>query len=936
MKKRLFCSCLSYARAVVLLVLLCSFSLFPVTAESARQTVRVGFFAFEGYHMMDENGARSGYGYDFLQLIKRYLNVDYEYIGYETSWDDMLDMLENDEIDLVTSSQVTKDRMEKFAFSNPIGRSSAMLTTRNTNQVILSGEYATYDGKRIGMLQGNSRNEDLEQFAAEKGFTYTPVYFELSSELELALMDGRVDMAISSSLRQTHREKVLDTFASHDFYVIVRKADVSLLHNLNYAIGQLGATEGDWQSQLNNKYYQHTQSRDLLFSARELALIREYAAGRKTLIVSACTDKKPYAYAENGVAKGIMFDYFDKLADYCSIPYTLLVPKDRAQYVEWCEAGLVDVCLDGRFENESQAEQLGRTPSAPYTTMRLVMVTRRDFDGEIHSLAVSGSQGLFGIEDGLAPGAQRISVESREEGMNAVLHGKADATIVYLYTAQQFVNEDTRGLLTYTLLSEPTYDYHLSFGANVSHELAGIFTKAIYAMPTGTYEDIAAGYTSYKAENVDIITWIQINPGHTIVLCAAVFLSILLAVLLRSRQKLIRLERTRSEEYQLLARKAEEASCAKSEFLANISHDIRTPMNAIVGLTELMVGDVDIPLKQKQQLQKIRTSSRHLLDLINDMLDMGRIENRQTMIHPEPMSLSEQLSQVSDIVREDLEKHKHHFTFQKDEILHDQVVADGVRVRQVLINLLSNAIKYTPDGGELMLLAKELSCENGKAQYRFTVTDNGKGMSDETKAHLFEPFTRGEASVTNKIQGTGLGMAITGEIVKRMGGHITVESEPDKGTKVEVTVAFPVIAETENVVGKDISLSGVRFLCAEDNELNAEILCSTLELYGATCKVYPDGEALVEAFQTIRPGEYDAILMDIQMPYMNGLEAAKRIRASANPVGATIPIFAMTANAFEEDIQKSLAAGMNAHLSKPLDVAALAGALAEQNEIRNK
>lgn len=933
MKKCLFRTYLTRFLAVALLAFLCSSAL-VAGAESARQTIRVGFFAFDGYHMMDEKGVRSGYGYDILQLLKRYLNVDYEYVGYENSWDDMLEMLENGEIDLVTSSQVTNERKEKFAYSNAIGQSSAMLTTRNTNQSIKAGEYATYNNKRIGMLVGNSRNDDLEVFAAEKGFSFTPVYYDLASELEQALREGRVDMAITSSLRQTHREKVLDTFASRDFYAIARKADVSLIYNLNYAISQLNVTEGDWQSELNNKYYQRTQTRDLTFSTRELALIREYASGRKSLVVAACTDKKPYAYAENGVAKGIMFDYFDMLADYCGIPYTLLVPKDRAQYVEWCEAGLIDVCLDGRFANDSQAELLRRTPSAPYTTMRLVMVTRRDFDGEIHTLAVSGYQGLFGIEDGLAPGAQRLAVDSREEGMNAVLHGKADATIVYLYTAQQFVNSDERGLLTYTLLAEPTYDYRLSFSDKVSHELAGIFTKAIYAMPTGTYEDIAAHYTSYQAEEVDIITWIKINPGHTIVLCAAVFLSILLAVLLRSRQKLVRLERTRSEEYQLLARKAEDASRAKSEFLANVSHDIRTPMNAIVGLTELMVKDKDVTAKQNEQLQKIRTSSRHLLDLINDMLDMGRIENRQNMIHPEPMRLSEQLKQVADIVREESERHGHRFTL-KEEICHDQVVADGVRVRQILINLVSNAIKYTPDGGELSLLVEELTEENGVAQYRFTVTDNGVGMSEETQAHLFEPFTRGEASVTNKIQGAGLGMAITGEIVKRMGGHIKVDSVPEKGTRVEVTVAFPVIVETENRVEQDIGLSGVHFLCAEDNELNAEILCATLEQYGATCTVYPNGEALVEAFQTVRPGDYDAILMDIQMPHMNGLEAARRIRKGANVVGATIPIFAMTANAFEEDIQRSLAVGMNAHLSKPLDVAALAAALAERKEIRN-
>lgn len=922
----------SVCLCALLLALLLPAVLVP-TAQAApeRQTVRVGFFAFDGYHMMDEQGTRSGYGYDFLRLASRYVDVDYEYIGYEAGWDDMLRMLKQGEIDMVTSANMTEDRLEDFAFTNSIGTSSAMLTVDIRNNGIAAGEYETYNGMRVGLLAGSSRNDDLAAFAREHGFTYTPVYFLRASELEAALHADVVDAILTSSLRRTQSERTLDLFATRDFFVMMRKSDTELLEKMNYAIDQINAAEGDWKNDLQNKYYTHYEEKDLAFTREEQALIQRYASGEEKLVVSACTDKRPYAYEEDGEACGIMFDYFARLAQYIGIPYEVVLPADREEYIELCESGQIDICLDGRFQNESQAELLRRTVSAPYTTMRLAVVTRRDFGGEIRRLAVSGAQGIFGIEDGLASHAERIEVPTREAGMQAVLDGKADATFVYFYTAQQFVNHDERGLLTYTILTEPSYDYQLAFSENVSHELAGIFTKAIYAMPDDLFDKVASQYTSYRAEDVELMTWIEIYPLPTILVCLSFFLVLSFALVLSMRQKSVRAEKERALELHALAEQTARATQAKSDFLANVSHDLRTPMNAIVGIADLMEREPDTSDRIRSYIRKIQNSSHHLLRLIDDVLDMRGIEEIKLSLHAEPSHLTEQVRQVEDIIRVTAEERAQTFEVHLRSLTHDAVLADGARLRQILLNLLSNAVKYTPDGGKIALDVEELPCETaGSARFRFRVSDNGCGMTPELLKHAFEPFVRSEASVTNKIPGTGLGLPITKNLVEVMGGEISVSSVPGEGTCFEVTLTLS-IAQTEAEAAADSAssvLRGKRFLCAEDNELNAEILQEILAGYGASCSVFSDGEQLVRAFESIAPGEYDAILMDIQMPNMNGLEAARAVRAGRNPLGASIPIIAMTANAFEEDVRSCLEAGMNAHISKPISAGAIARAVA--------
>ena len=376
---------------------------------------------------------------------------------------------------------------------------------------------------------------------------------------------------------------------------------------------------------------------------------------------------------------------------------------------------------------------------------------------------------------------------------------------------------------------------------------------------------------------------------------------------------------------------AERASKAKTDFLANMSHDIRTPMNAIIGITTLMKNELHQPEKLAEHLGKLETSGQLLLGIINDILDMSRIESGKTTLNVEKMNLPQQISQLDGMIRQQANQHGQTFTVET-HLKHENVLADPNRLNQVLMNILANAVKYTPRGGHIRFEAEELPRNEHYARYRFIVQDDGIGMSEAYQKTLFDPFTREERSGTNKVQGTGLGMAITKSIVDLMGGSISVESATGKGTRFEVVLEFPIDAEADHAqrvqalpeeTEETSPLSGMRFLCAEDNAINAEILEMLLESRGASCTICSNGQEIVDAFASVKPGDYDMILMDVQMPVMDGLEATRRIRSGENPLGRIIPILAMTANAFLEDMQKSKAAGMDEHLSKPVDIAAL-------------
>lgn len=457
---------------------------------------------------------------------------------------------------------------------------------------------------------------------------------------------------------------------------------------------------------------------------------------------------------------------------------------------------------------------------------------------------------------------------------------------------------------------------------------------ALYRMENAEWTLIFLVPSAYVATN----TVVLVNTTIRMVLIFAVLLVIFSAAaifwLMRMQQRAaLEVERRNNaqlerinEELAAAVEVAEKATKAKSDFLANMSHDIRTPMNAIVGITNLMEHEADASDKLHTYIQKVQLSSRHLLSLINDILDMSKIESSEVALNQDSISLAEQVGQVDSIIRSQTAERGQTFVIRTHHVVHEYLIGDGVRLRQIFLNLLSNAVKYTPYGGAIRFELEELPCPQPEhATFHITVEDNGYGMEEAFVKHIFEPFTRGESSMTNKVQGTGLGMAITKNIVDLMGGTITVRSTVDRGSCFDVTLTFPIDDSVKNQVSVESLL-----LIAEEKELTGNLQAVLQEagvsFFAASSEKQAE-EVLqaqrVEAFEQVKPGDYDAVLLDIQMPRMNGLEASRTIRGGSNPLGQTIPIIAMTANAFTEDIRDCLNAGMDAHVSKPIDIAVL-------------
>ena len=919
----------------ILMTMLLLTALLPLSASAAEtvsqhERVRVGFFAMDGYHMMDEDGNRSGYGYDFLRLMARYWDVDYEYVGYDKSWEEMQQMLIDGEIDMVTSARRTPEREELFDFSRPIGTNNGILTVRSDNSTIVEGKYSTYDGMRVALLRGNSRNDEFAEYARTKGFTYKSVYFDSAEEIAEALQNGTVDAIVTSSLRKMNNERILEKFGSSDFYVIVKKGNTELLNKINYAIDQMNAAEGSWKTTLYNKNYETTDTKNLEYTEEEKRIIAQYSK-ENPLHVLCDPTRYPYSYTENGEVKGILPDYFRKIADYAGLSYEFLVPATRDEYIAYqSNKDAVNISIDARLDTDNYAETKEWGLTAPYITMRMARVTRRDFDGKINVVTTVNQTASTSIEDVLAPGAEKLMCSTRQEMMEAVRDGKADAAFVYYYMAQAFINSDTTGTMTYTLLEQPTFSYRMVVSSTENHALAGILTKAMYAMPDNLVEDLATQYTTYKATNLTLADMIRLHPVTAVAI--TVFISwmavtmIIIVNRLRTRRKLQLAAQQKAKEMTVLAEQAQAASKAKSTFLSNMSHDIRTPMNAIIGFTNIALHQDSVP-EMHNCLKKIEESSDHLLSLLNDVLDISRIESGKVEFSPVPANITAVTDSVIEIVKGMILNRELNFEVHREPLQNPYVMTEPVRIREILVNILNNAVKFTKDGGTIRFDAG--SRPGADAQHIvicYRIKDTGIGMSEEFQKKLFDEFAQEENGVRTQYKGTGLGMPISKKYVELMGGTITVDSRKGVGTTFTVEIPMELtnaekVEKTKPLVQHN-DLKGIKVLLAEDNDLNAELATILLEDLGMTVTRAADGQEVVDLFAEYPAGTYDIILMDIMMPKMDGHQAAKAIRAmyADRPDAEEIPIIALSANAFSEDVQASLDAGMNGHVSKPLNM----------------
>lgn len=895
--------------------------------DTPQPTLRVGFYAYTGYHIMDKDGHRSGYSYEVLQRIAQYENVKFEYLGYDCDANEAADMLERGEIDLLPTLRMTPERAERFAFSSePISNLATMLTVKAGNRSIVAGNYETYNGMTVGMSRrGNGRNQSFINYAAEHGFTYTPVYFDTDEELSLALRTGVITAAVSNRLRKTNNEWIIDTFDPQDCYIAVRKDDSATLQLVNDALTKMDRDDPTWRTTLFDKYNKniHTSNKLYLTAAEENYITAHNAAGTSFQVL-VNPDLYPYSYLdEGGCPTGIMVDLFKLVADRAQLHYSFLAPASRSEYRTMLDSGDADFVID--FSDDySMAEDYGYQLTSSYLSAEFSWVMLRSHSGGLHKVIVPDNFNSDSLE---MPGLPDISnvkyAASFDDCLAAVRSGDVDACYTYTYQAERAIFDDKYNELR-AMLSDERRSFCIGVRADYDILLLDVLNKSVDSLTRADIVALTNKYINLGQQKFSLVRLAYQYPLFVLLIVLCVIITNVCVVLS------MRARRFRDLTEAALHR-AEEASTAKTEFLSNMSHDIRTPINGIMGMLDIAEENFEDQARVRDCLTKMRGAASHLLSLVNDVLDMSKIESGSMKLLNNPFDLRVLLQACCDIVEGQIIERKLTFTKQIGPFWHPYLVGSELHVRQVLINILSNAVKYTPDGGTIRFCAKETLYEEGLVHLRMEITDNGIGMSEEFLQHIFEPFTQEQRSSRTHYKGTGLGMAITKKLVDQMHGSLDVESEPGKGSTFIVRLSLPVDPTPHPVAAQQPAkqeetptLAGLHLLLAEDNELNSEIAVTLLEAEGAKITAVTNGREAVEAMQHAAPHTYDAVLMDVMMPEMNGLEATRCIRAfeGVGPDEGT-PIIAMTANVFADDVRACLDSGMNSHVGKPLDMKVL-------------
>ena len=908
---------------LALCVLLCAAVLAApaVSADPAAAKVhhlRVGFYGYDGYNMFDANDRPCGYDYDVLQKLAEYENLTYEYLGFDQDTEGVLQMLENRELDLAINLRKTPEREERFVYSSqPIGSICTMLTVKAGNSHITAGDYDSYRGMKVGMsYTNNNRNLSFENFAAENGFTYEAIYFDDDDLMATALQQGQIDAAVSNGMRATKNEWVLETFDEQESYIVMRAKDYETQSLINSAMAKLSRAEPGWRSALTEKYSSNHTSNKISLTDQESKFVQKLNSEGRVFTVLANPDSAPYSYLDkNGAPTGILVDLMDKVAARAGLHIQILDVADRAEYEQVLASGAADFCLD-MPKDAAAAEAAGYKLTDTYLTADCSWVSLRSSDNHFSKVAVADSS-LFDFSQNWSRSYQSVSYPSYDACLAALRSGEVDAYFTYRTQAERLIYEDPRNDLK-TVDSDCNVDFAVGVSQQLDVELIGILNKSIDSLTRSEVFAITNDYTNLGQLEFSIVRLFYQYPALIVLATVCVVLLIGCAMLM------IRDHRTRADIEKAL-HKAEEASRAKTEFLSNMSHDIRTPINGIMGMIDIAQTNFDDRERVADCLKKMRGAASHLLSLINDVLDMSKVESGTLQMLDNPFDLRVLLDSCCAIVEGQIAEHNLTFTKQIGPFWHPFLRGSELHIRQVLINILSNAVKYTPDGGTINFCASETLCEEGLVHLRMEIRDNGIGMSEEFLQHIFEPFTQEAHSSRTTYKGTGLGMAITKKLVDQMHGSLDVESEPGKGTTFTVRLSLPlgkaVYNESAQLNKAPDDLHGLHLLLAEDNELNREIAVALLEEQGAEITAVVNGREAVEAVKDAPPGAFDAVLMDVMMPEMNGLEATRAIRAwQQKPKETGIPIIAMTANVFADDVKACLDAGMNSHVGKPLDM----------------
>lgn len=891
----------------------------PVYAKEQR-TVKAAFFPMEGFHTYSEEDGYGGMDAAYLEELSGYTGWKIEYVDCD-SWDDALVKLKAKEVDLVGSAQYSEERAGMFEYASlPSGYTFGCLFVKE-NSTLAFEDFDSMKSMKFGVVESYIRKKEFLEYLDRNGI-HNPNLKEYTTtqEMQEALQSGEIDVAAHTLTEVWNRQSLVGKFAYAPYYYITWKGNVALLDELNMGIEELKMYDPAFEQKLTARYYGDRREN---FAADELALINR----GDTVRIGFYKDTMPLAYInDKGENDGIYIQILKVISERSGLSIEFC-PMDRSEYWKDLIAdGEIDFYVGSSNMKLTVDENIMLTNAfMPYNA---VIVSKNDYvfsDEEVTMVLTKGR--TYWADNMEAQGQPVIYRDSAKDCLQALEKGMADITVLntieYNYQSK---NERFSNLIeweNHRYQSEAT----LATFKDIDQVLFRVMNKSLRLISEEEKEDIINQYMNISYDSYEMLDYLY--QTKDVIAVSGIVLVLLLIfgfTVFHMQKNSYHLLEKKNAELQTAIQGAERANQAKTEFLSHMSHDIRTPINGIMGMLNIAEKNPEDMERQQDCREKIKTSAEHLLSLINDVLDISKLEKGNVEFAKEHFHLSELLNSCSVIVGG--QAAERNVTLVMDytkagQLPHDYFVGSPLHIKQILINIAGNAVKYNKPMGSVTFKCYETAAENGIARICFEISDTGIGMSREYLKHIFEPFTQEEAGARTSYQGSGLGMTITKNLVDKMGGDIEIQSEPGKGSVFTVVlpleIARPQEIEEEDQEGKTADITGRRALIVDDIELNLEIAQFMLMEMGLETVTAANGQEAVDMFCQSDPFTYHIIFMDVMMPVMDGYEAVRTIRGLDRPDAASVPIVAMTANAFAEDVKAAKDAGMDEHIAKPLE-----------------
>ena len=918
--------------AMLCLLLLLSVVL-PVkaAAETApAKVIRVGSFE-DTFNYCNEKGARKGYGYELLETLSGYTGWQFEYVTCD--WSDCFEKLENGEIDIMGGISYTKDRAEEMLFSDePMGEEKYYLYADLSRADISASDYKMLNGKKIGVVMGTEPEVMLTEWEEKYGIKTQHVNISNNEDVKQKLANHEIDCF--ASLEESYWADLgistITRVGKSSIYYVLNKDRSDLKEELDNAMRALDEEAPFYTADLRKKYF--SLDYKPILTDEEKAWLKEHGAIRMGFLTS---DSGVSTYdPATGEITGTIIDYIQFAADCLGnqeLEFQLVGYDDKEAELNALKSGEIDMIFHfDQSPNLAEEYRVART-NTTWTANMMVVTNQQLFtENKVNRVAVPKNKiSLTRYIAFYYPQWKIVDCDTQEDAIKLVKDGQADCFITGVSGEAKY--SKNYGFYSVPLPNPANSCFAVNSG---NRSLLSILNKTLKAMPANMLTSSLAMHKS-SARKVTLSDFIKDNFFMVLLVSSIAVAAILLTILklLRKARKAEAAARKAANDTQELNAKlqiavenAESANHAKSTFLFNMSHDIRTPMNAIIGYADLASRHSDDPAKLKKYMENIQVCGQNLLMLLNNVLDLARIENDKTEMEYSVSDVEKDFRNCIAMFRNQADS-KGQTLMVTTQLQYPYVYVDIPHLTEVCTNLVSNAVKYTGAGGTIRCNVTQKPGEKeGWCDTVVTVADNGIGISQEFQKHIFEPFERERTSTVSKVEGSGIGMGIVKKLVGLMGGTVAVESKIGVGSKFTVTIPCRIASEDETQAKRETNpsdqkcLCGTRILLTEDNDLNAEIATELLQEEGCTVDRAKDGVECVDMLEKAANGTYQLILMDIQMPVMNGYDAAKKIRRMDDPQKATIPIIAMTANAFTEDRQVALDAGMNDHIAKPINM----------------